>query len=49
MAVAGKIPERNERITLPDGIEVEILDATARGVRLLRVRKPRPSAVESES
>jgi len=49
MAVAGKIPERNERITLPDGIEVEILDATARGVRLLRVRKPRPSQVEAET
>jgi putative hemolysin len=43
MAAAGRIPERNERITLPGGIEVEVLDATARGVRQLRLHKPRAS------
>jgi putative hemolysin len=46
ISVAGKIPERSERIALPDGIVAEILDATVRGVRTLRLHRPRPPAPE---
>jgi putative hemolysin len=48
IAIAGRIPERNERITLPDGVVAEILDATVRGIRLIRLHKPPPAEPEAQ-
>ena len=41
IALAGAMPERGARLTLPDGTEIEIVDASPRVVRTVRLRPPR--------
>jgi putative hemolysin len=40
IAVAGSVPERGTRVRAPDGTEIEIVEASPRVVRLVRVRPP---------
>jgi putative hemolysin len=40
IALAGAVPQRGDRLAAPDGTEIEIVDATPRVVRLVRVRHP---------
>jgi putative hemolysin len=52
IALAGSVPERGTRLRAPDGTELEVVDASPRVVRLLRVRPrvtppPAPGAPES--
>jgi len=45
IALAGTVPERGIRLRLPDGTEIEIVDASPRVVRMVRLRPPsRPPA-----
>ncbi len=46
IAVAGAVPERGARLRLGDGTELEVLEASPRVVRLVRVRPPAKDAVE---
>ena len=48
MALAGRVPQRGEVITHPDGHEFEVLDADPRRIKRLRVR-PKPRAPEPEA
>jgi putative hemolysin len=43
IALAGAVPDRGQRLASPDGTEVEVLDASPRVVRLVRLR-PRAAA-----
>ena len=47
VALAGRVPQRGEVITHPDGHEFEVLDADPRKIKRLRVR-PRRLAPEAE-
>ncbi|HEX9049521.1 MAG TPA: hemolysin family protein [Anaeromyxobacter sp.] len=40
IAVAGTVPERGTRVRAPDGTELEVVEASPRVVRLVRVRPP---------
>jgi putative hemolysin len=40
--LAGHIPQPGEKQRLPDGVELEVLDASPRRIRTLRVRPPSP-------
>ncbi len=40
IAVAGSVPERGTRVRAPDGTELEVVEASPRVVRLVRVRPP---------
>jgi putative hemolysin len=40
IALAGSVPERGARLHAPDGTEVEVLDASPRLVRIVRLRPP---------
>ena len=40
LELAGRIPAAGERFTVPGGIEVEVVDASPRQVRAVRVRLP---------
>jgi putative hemolysin len=40
IAVAGEVPRAGARLRLPDGTEIEVLDATPRLVRTVRLRRP---------
>ena len=44
MTLAGRVPARSEIIGHPSGVEFRILDADARRIRRLRVRRPPPPA-----
>lgn len=48
VALAGRVPQRGEVITHPDGHEFEVLDADPRKIKRLRVR-PRRLAPEAEA
>ncbi|MCC6716606.1 MAG: HlyC/CorC family transporter [Acetobacteraceae bacterium] len=43
MTLAGRVPARSEIIGHPSGVEFRILDADARRIRRLRVRRPPPA------
>ena len=44
MTLAGRVPARGEIIGHPSGVEFRVLDADARRIRRLRVRRPAPPA-----
>ena len=44
MTLAGRVPARSEIIGHPSGVEFRVLDADARRIRRLRVRRPPPPA-----
>jgi putative hemolysin len=46
LARAGKIPNAGERLSLPGGVVLEIVDATPRRIRAVRVRSPQPEPTE---
>ena len=46
MTLAGRVPARSEVIGHPSGVEFRVLDADARRIRRLRVRRPPPPAAE---
>lgn len=47
-ALAGRVPQRGEVITHPDGFELEVLDADPRRIRRIRIRDIRPPDDENE-
>jgi putative hemolysin len=47
IALAGSVPDRGQRLASPDGTELEVLDASPRVVRLVRLRPP--SAVSARA
>lgn len=47
LALAGRIPSASERWTLPDGTELEIVEATPQRVQTVRATPPRAEAPES--
>jgi putative hemolysin len=47
IALAGSVPDRGARLVSPDGTELEVLDASPRVVRLVRIRPP--AAVSARS
>jgi putative hemolysin len=46
IALSGAMPERGARLVAPDRTELEIVDASPRVVRLVRIRPPPPPAEE---
>jgi hypothetical protein len=44
MALAGEIPARGRRIDMPGGVTLEVVDATPRRVRLVRVTRVIPTS-----
>jgi len=48
IALAGAVPERGARLRTQGGIEIEVLDASPRLVRRVRVRRPPSAAAEEE-
>ena len=42
-AIAGRVPQRGEVITHPDGFEIQVLDADPRRVKRVRLRPVRPA------
>ncbi len=48
IALAGAVPERGARLRTEDGTEIEIVDASPRLVRLVRIR-PKPPKTEEEA
>jgi len=44
----GRVPVRGELVTLPEGVEFEILDADPRRIKRLRIRKKPPDATLGE-
>jgi putative hemolysin len=46
IGLAGRIPEPGERQRLPDGLEIEVLDASPRRIRSLRLRVPAETPAE---
>lgn len=47
-ALAGRVPQRGEVITHPDGFELEVLEADPRRIRRIRIRDVRPPDTENE-
>jgi putative hemolysin len=47
IALAGAVPERGTRLHLPDGTEIEVVDASPRLVRLARLRPPSADSTRS--
>lgn len=43
IALAGRIPAPGERVTTEDGVALEVVDATPRRVRAVRIRRPAPA------
>ena len=48
LAVVGRIPATGERIPIANGLTLEIVDATPRRVRMVRVHAPHPSAADDD-
>jgi magnesium and cobalt exporter, CNNM family len=48
LALAGRVPQIGDVLVTDDGVTLEIVDATARRVRLVRVRQPEPSKEQGE-
>jgi putative hemolysin len=48
IALAGAVPERGAHLRVEDGTEIEIVDASPRVVRLVRLRPPATAAEEAE-
>ena len=46
--LAGRVPARGEVISHPSGLEFRVLDADARRIRRLRVRRPTPAQAAAE-
>jgi magnesium and cobalt transporter len=46
VSLLGRVPQRGEIITHPDGSEFQVLDADPRRVRKLRVTLPKSRATE---
>jgi putative hemolysin len=46
IALAGRIPRAGESLAVPGGAVLEIVEANARRVKMVRVRKPTPVATE---
>ncbi len=44
ISLAGAVPERGQKLKAPEGTEIEVVEATPRLVRLLRLRPPAPEA-----
>ena len=44
VALAGAVPERGARVTVSDGSELEVVEASTRAVRRVRLRPARPRA-----
>ncbi len=44
IALAGSVPQRGSRVRAPDGTELEVVEASPRAIRLLRVRPFTPPA-----
>ena len=40
LAVAGRIPKNGDVLRLPSGVTIEVIEATARRVRSVRIRVP---------
>jgi putative hemolysin len=49
IALAGAVPQRGSRVHAPDGTELEVLDASPRWVRLVRLRPAAVAAGRSEA
>lgn len=49
IALAGAVPERGAHLRAADGTEIEIVDASPRLVRLVRLTPPAPAAEEAEA
>ncbi len=49
LRAAGRLPQNGERVTLDDGHVFEVLDATPRRVRSLRVHPPKPTPGEDDA
>ncbi|WP_308197196.1 hemolysin family protein [Anaeromyxobacter sp. SG66] len=49
IALAGAVPERGARLRTDDGTEIEIVEASPRLVRLVRIRPKAPSSEEDEA
>jgi putative hemolysin len=47
IALAGAVPERGARLRTGDGAEIEIVEASPRVVRLVRIRPPPPPPAEA--
>lgn len=43
MEIAGRIPQRGAHLQTPDGSQIEIVEASPRSVRLVRLRWPQPA------
>jgi putative hemolysin len=48
IALAGAVPERGAHLRAADGTELEIVDASPRLVRLVRIRPPPPTSEDDE-
>lgn len=48
LSLAGKVPVVGDVLIAEQGVEIEIVDATPRRVRLVRIRQPQPSAAQGE-
>jgi magnesium and cobalt transporter len=46
--LAGRVPAKGEVISHPSGIEFRVLDADARRIRRVRVRRPAPQSAAAE-
>jgi putative hemolysin len=46
IAIAGEVPGPGARLLAPGGTEIEVVEATPRLVRLVRLRRPRPPVTE---
>jgi putative hemolysin len=43
IGVAGHIPTIGEQLTLPNGVQADVVDASPRRIRSLRIHPPRPN------
>jgi CBS domain containing-hemolysin-like protein len=48
-ALAGRVPQRGEVITHPDGFEIEVTDADPRRVKRIRLRRVAPAAAPAKT
>jgi putative hemolysin len=48
LSLAGKVPVVGDVLIAENGVAIEIVDATPRRVRLVRIRRPLPPAVQGE-
>jgi putative hemolysin len=46
IALAGEVPGPGARLLAPDGTVIEVVEATPRLVRMVRLRRPRPPPAE---